>query len=356
MTTCEKRPLRMGLLGCGPIAQFAHLPALAKARRVELTAICDAADDLLQAIGQRTGVADLYTDYGTMLAHAPIDAVLIAAADAFHVPLAAQALEAGKHVLVEKPLGVSAAECRRLVELVSRTGLKLQVGSMKRHDPGIAAARRFIERELGGVLSAGGWYCDTLFRPALQESLLPPILASQKKVTPRLNPKADVRHYSLVTHGAHLFDTMQCLCGPVAAVTVRHAERFGQHCWNGLFEFEGGGIGHFELVVKVNADWSEGYRVYGEHGCVEIETFLPFYDRPSRVRLFSSQNRCSETPLGEHSNAYKNQLEAFAAAVLDDLPTSPNAAEGLAAVQTLEAVELAVAEGRRVEISRLDSR
>jgi predicted dehydrogenase len=87
-----------------------------------LTAICDAADDLLETIGQQHGVERLYASYAEMLADAPIDAVLIAAADAFHVPLAMQALEAGKHVLVEKPLGTTSAECLPLVEMVAQTG------------------------------------------------------------------------------------------------------------------------------------------------------------------------------------------------------------------------------------------
>jgi predicted dehydrogenase len=355
MAERENTLLRIGLLGCGPIAQFAHLPALAKARGVQLTAICDAAEDLLEAVGRRVGVEKLFTNYKNMLAEAPIDAVLIAVPDAFHVPLATQALQAGRHVLVEKPLGTTSDECRPLVELVERTGLKLQVGSMKRHDPGIAVARQFVQEELGEVFSIAGWYCDTLFRPALQESLLPRAIQSSKKIVPSVDPKADKQHYSLVTHGAHLFDTIQYLGGRVSAVTVRLAEKSGQHSWHGVLEFAAGGLGHFELTVKVNANWSEGYRVYGEHGSVEVETFLPFYYRPSRVRLFSARGECWQTPLGAHSNAYKNQLEAFAAAVVEDLPTNPAAADGLAAVRLLEAVERAVHEDKRVKIENNNS-
>lgn len=351
MAENQTSTLRIGLLGCGPIAQFAHLPALAKARRVRLAALCDAAEDLLKIIGQRTGTEDLYTNYEHMLAEAPIDAVLIAAADAFHVPLAMQALQAGKHVLVEKPLGTSSADCLPLVQLVEQTGLKLQVGSMKRHDPGIAAAKRFVEQEVGGVLSVSGWYCDTLFRPALQETLLPPLVQGKRKIAPCVDPKADNCHYSLVTHGAHLFDNLRYLAGPIVAVTARIAENFGQYTWHGLLEFAAGGLGHFELTVKVNADWSEGYRVYGEQGGVEVETFLPFYHRPSRVRLFSARGQSWQTPIGAHSNAYKNQLEAFASAVLDNQPTNPGVTDGLAAVRLLEAVEQSVAEERRVQLA-----
>ena len=72
MTGDENTMLRIGLHGCGPIAQFAHLPALAKARRIQLTAICDAAEDLLQIIGRQTGVELLYTSYDEMLVKAQL--------------------------------------------------------------------------------------------------------------------------------------------------------------------------------------------------------------------------------------------------------------------------------------------
>jgi predicted dehydrogenase len=348
--TVPETVLKLGLLGCGPISQFAHLPALAKARRVALSAICDGAEDLLQTIGQRYEVRQLYQDYATFLREAAIDAVLIAVPDAFHVPLALQALAAGKHVLVEKPLGVNSEECRELLRTVRRTGLKLQVGAMKRHDPGIDFARRFAGERLGQILSANGWYCDTLFRPAFQETLLPPTVGSQHAIRPSADPKADRERYSLVTHGAHLFDNLRCLAGPVTGVTARHAAKFDQHSWHGLLDLEHGGLGHFELTVKVNADWSEGYRIYGEHGSVEVRTFLPFYYRPSEVRAFDARTQQWHTPLGAHSNPYKNQLEAFARSVLDNEPTNPDAVEGLAVVQLLEAVESSVAGGRRVDI------
>ncbi len=346
----SEKQLRIGLLGCGSIAQFAHLPALAKAHGVRLAALCDAADDLLDTMGDRYGVATRYTDFGRMLAEAEIDAVVIAIADPFHVPLSIQALRAGKHVLVEKPLGEHSAECRKLIAVVEQSGLKLQVGSMKRHDPGLAFAKEFIGERMGGVLSLSGWYCDTLFRPAMQETLLPPTTGSAKSKKPLVDPRADKRHYSLVTHGAHLFDNIRFLGGEVKAVTAVLAGKFGQHTWHGLIEFAHGGAGHFELTVKVNADWSEGYVVYGEHGSIHAKTFLPFYYRSSDVRAFDARTQQWHTPLGAHSNPYKNQIEAFARAVLNDEPVNPDAYEGLAAVQMIEAVERSVAEGRRVEL------
>jgi len=341
--------LRLGLLGCGPISQFAHLPALEKARGVELVAICDASDGLLRKMGARYGIEDLYTSYPEFL-ESDIEAVLIAVSDPFHVPLAIQALEAGKHVLVEKPLGVNSGECLRLAEVVATRSRKLQVGSMKRHDPGIEFAKKFIEEKIGEIVSVKGWYQDTSFRPALQETLLPPIQTGEGIVRPSEDPKQDKKKYFMATHASHLFDNIQFLGGRVDAVHARFVQKNDQYCWQGLLEFDHGGIGQFDLTVKIHSDWSEGYEIQGEAGAVLVKTFLPFYYRPSEVRAFEKATEQWHTPLGSHSNPYKRQLEFFARAIREDLPTNPDVFEGLRAIQIIEAVEASVAKREWVEV------
>jgi predicted dehydrogenase len=97
----------VGVLGAGAIAQFAHLEACRKARNVELHAICDRAEDLLQRVATAHPPRTTYTDYDAMLADPDLDAVIVAVADQFHVAAARQAVAAGKHVLVENPNGLA---------------------------------------------------------------------------------------------------------------------------------------------------------------------------------------------------------------------------------------------------------
>jgi predicted dehydrogenase len=346
--------VRIGLLGCGTISQFAHLPALMRAQGVELAALCDAAPDLLHAMGARAGVTKLYTDYADFLATSGVDAVLIAVPDEFHLPLVQQALEAGKHVLVEKPLAANRRECAMVWEAVRRSGRKLQVGCMKRHDPGVAFAHQFIRDRVGEVFSASGWYRDSMFRYDMQEAILPDVVTSRHAIRPAVDPKSgDKRHYSLVTHGAHLFDTLRFLGGGIAGVTASRVEKCGQHSWHGILHFGHGALGHFELSVKTSGEYSEGYVVHGEHGSVEIRTFLPFYHRASEVRAFDGRTQQWQTPLGSSSNAYKNQVEAFAHSIMEDCPTNPDAADGWAAVSVLEAVEESAQHGRRVDVEAM---
>src|SRR5207302_3637127 len=102
----DARLLRVGVLGCGPIAQFAHFDACRKARNAELYAICDVAEDLLGKMAATHSPRVAYRKYDEMLADPQVEAVIVAVADQFHVPLCLKAIAAGKHVLVEKPLGV----------------------------------------------------------------------------------------------------------------------------------------------------------------------------------------------------------------------------------------------------------
>ena len=154
----DARRLRVGVLGAGPIAQFAHLEACTKARNAELYAICDAAPDLLARMAAFYAPERTFTDYDAMLADPAVEAVIVATSDAWHVPAAVAALEAGKAVLCEKPLGTVVEDVEALRATVRRTGRVLQVGHMKRFDPGLEAAKAFIDGEMGQRLALKACY------------------------------------------------------------------------------------------------------------------------------------------------------------------------------------------------------
>src|SRR5215218_6198769 len=96
------QPVRLALVGCGRIAQVAHLPALEKADGVQLVAVSDPSRAVAEAVARRYGVASV-TDLARLLADETVEAVVVAAPDRFHHAIATEVLRAGKHVLVEKP-------------------------------------------------------------------------------------------------------------------------------------------------------------------------------------------------------------------------------------------------------------
>jgi len=111
--------LRVGVVGLGPIAQNAHLPAIEKARDIHLQAIADTDDALRDQVRIRYRPETVHRHSNDLFTDPNVDLVILAVRDRFHVPLAGDALRAGKHVLVEEPLGVNTQECEELRSLVS---------------------------------------------------------------------------------------------------------------------------------------------------------------------------------------------------------------------------------------------
>ena len=231
--------------------------------------------------------------------------------------MALKAIAAGKHVLVEKPLGVAVEECQTLADAVTQSGLVLQVGTMRRFDPNIAYARDFIAGEIGEVLAMRAWYCDSTYRYEMTAATQPIAEVSQAAVRPAGDPKADRPRYYLLGHGSHLVDTARFLCGDIVSVRARLAEKFGAYSWFTSAEFADGAVGHLDLTMSVRMDWHEGFHVYGEHGSVVARTFQPWHLRSSEVECFSDRDRSYHRPLGADGHFFRRQVEGFADSALN---------------------------------------
>lgn len=126
--------LRVGVIGCGLIAQVMHLPYLRElSDEFEIAALCDVAPDVLAACARDYNVAGRFTDWRALLAE-KLDAVLILTSGS-HAPIALAAAERGIHMLVEKPMCFSVAEGREMIAATERAGVVLMVGYNKRYDP-----------------------------------------------------------------------------------------------------------------------------------------------------------------------------------------------------------------------------
>lgn len=337
--TKEDRLLRVGVLGCGPISQAAHLEACRKARNAELYAVCDLAKDLVEKMTTRFEPRRTFTDYDAMLADPAVEAVVVAVADQFHVDAAARALDAGKHVLIEKPLGTTVTECERLATRARGSDRTVQVGTMKRFDPGILAARRFLDEEGGEILALKAWYCDSIYRYVETDNLQPVPVTGAVVRRPPGNPKANLPAYYLLGHGSHLFDTALFLGGRLEAVRASRTEKFGSLCWMVSAEFAGGFVGQLDLTIPVRMGWHEGFQVYAEGGGIVGRTHNPWYFRASEVECFSARDGTSRRVLGADAHFYKLQLEGFADVILHGHPQrGATADDGAHVLRALTAV------------------
>lgn len=163
--------LKVGVIGGGSISEFHIKPYLAN-DQVQLIALCDRNEVRLAKMGEEYGVTNLYTAYKDLLANPDVDAVSICTWNNTHAEIAIQALNAGKHVLLEKPLSMTVEEALAVEQAVQRSGKLLQVGYVRRHASNIHVLKKFIDAgDLGEIYYAkasclrrlgnpGGWFSD----------------------------------------------------------------------------------------------------------------------------------------------------------------------------------------------------
>ena len=149
--------LRIGIIGCGGIANGKHMPSLKAVDRADLVAFCDLIPERAEKAAKEYGIegAKVYTDYREMLKDETIDVIHVCTPNRSHADISIDALNAGKHVMCEKPMAKTAADARRMVGAAKKSGKKLTIGYQHRHKPASQYVKACIERgDLGEIYYA----------------------------------------------------------------------------------------------------------------------------------------------------------------------------------------------------------
>ena len=290
-------PLKVGMLGAGGITN-SHLPAyLEHPDRVQITAVCDLVEPLAQELARKAGVKAVYTDLDKMLREADIDAVDNCTFHPAHAPLTIAAAEAGKHVIVEKPMARSLQECRDMVAAADKAGVTLMIAQDLRYSPEAFAVKRFIDAgRLGDMF-------------AVRTHLLSP------RVPPRIGRARQDRYAdanqgggTLMSVQVHHIDLLRFYAGNVKRLTAV-CRSIGPRMVNdaedlvaAILEFENGALGHlFAGPGETPEDASDGrpvtastrsYMLYGSEGTIHSapET-LPEHHHFGRIMFAPTEDR-----------------------------------------------------------------
>ncbi len=129
--------IKVGIIGCGGIANGKHMPSLKKVKDCEMVAFCDIVEERAQKAAEKFGAegAKVFTDYKELLKLTDIDVVHVCTPNRSHSFITVDALEAGKHVLCEKPMAINSAEAKKMLDAAKRTGKKLSIGYQSRFRP-----------------------------------------------------------------------------------------------------------------------------------------------------------------------------------------------------------------------------
>lgn len=148
----NKEELRFALVGAGNLVRWEHLPALQKIPNTKLQAVYSARGAKGKGYGIRFKAEYTTSDYQDILNDKEIDVVLVASRHREHAAQTIAALNAGKHVFVEKPMAITADECREILQAVSETGKKVAVGFNRRFAPYYAEMKRQIVGRTGAAV------------------------------------------------------------------------------------------------------------------------------------------------------------------------------------------------------------
>ena len=132
------RIVKVGIIGCGGIANGKHMPSLSKLPNVELVAFCDIVIERAEAAKAKYGTPDakVYENYKDLLADETIEVVHVCTPNRSHSFITVDALDAGKHVMCEKPMAINSVEAKKMLDAQKRSGKKLTIGYQSRQSMG----------------------------------------------------------------------------------------------------------------------------------------------------------------------------------------------------------------------------
>jgi predicted dehydrogenase len=318
--------VRWGVLGVAKIATRQVIPAMQRGQRSEVVAIASRDESKARAAAAEFGVAAAYGSYEALLADPGVEAIYNPLPNHLHLPWSIKALEAGKHVLCEKPIGLGVGEVEELRRARDRTGLLVQEAFMVRTHPQWLAAIDLVRSGRIGELRSISGYFSYFNRDA----------ANIRNV-------AEYGGGGIMDIGCYLTNTARLIFGaePIRVVsTIDHDPDLGvDRLASLILEFE---RGHAIGTCSTQAVAYQRVQIVGSTGRIEIE--IPFNappDRPCRILVDDGRDvfgTGTETITLPTCDQYTIQGDLFSRAIREGGPVAYPLEDTIANMKVIEAV------------------
>jgi len=334
--------IRVGLIGCGRVAPR-HAQSLTQLDETRLVAVADVKPSRAEKFAREYG-ADLYTDHRVLLDRPDIDAVSICVPSGLHAQVTLDALAAGKHVLVEKPIALNLDDADRMIRSARERGLRLGVVLQNRYNSPMQQVRRLIDDRGLGRLYLGN-ACVRWYRP-------------QSYYDDDWHGTVAMDGGALMNQSIHHIDALQWFMGPVRAVqayTATLAHRMeAEDAGVAVLRFESGALGSVEgstLTWPQNLEGS--VTLFGERGSVQVGgTAL------NRITLWKVAGQLEQEaeiltsqrvdPPSVYGYSHREVIRDFAQALLDGRPPGTPGEEARRSLALVLAIYQAARTGREV--------
>jgi predicted dehydrogenase len=347
--------IKIGIIGTGSIS-VEHIEAYLKNSRVELYAFCDLNEERLNTMAEKYKIKHTFTDLNEMLKLAELDAVSVCTWNSAHAPCVIAALNAGKHVLCEKPMSVSEEASSAMKEAAEKNGKLLMIGFVRRYGNDCKILREFIDSDYFGELyyakatylrrkgNPGGWFGDT----------------SRSGGGP------------LIDLGVHVIDLVRFLMGNPKPVSVYGAtfkklgdrknikgKKFyrassaaeGDICdvedlATAMIRFENGAVLSIEASFSLNIKKDEGkIELFGTKGGAKLSPELELYSEINDYMADVSLD--AETSLS-FDGLFAEEINHFISCIMDRTPCISPAQDGIEIMAILDAIYKSAETGHEV--------
>lgn len=323
--------IRFGIIGSGGIARKRTIPGLLLAKNAVCEAIMDLNETSLNEVGEEFGISKRYSSLDAILADKEIDAVYIATPLFCHKEQVFAAADAGKHILLEKPMGLTSKEGEEMAEYCNARGVKLGVGFMMRfHDAHRRIKAMIDSGEIGTIVSAYAKFnCEY------------PVSVNIWRQT-----KAYGAGGTMMDMGIHCIDLLGYLtslkikeaCGITGNQIFRYPDT--EDAATGVYKMDNGAI--FTVEANFNLPDDLGgckFEIYGTHGTIVAEGTLGQVEAGEvRYKTRAEIEKGWQTLTYESGNMYTKETELFASCILNGTDVPVTAMDAIANQKAVEAV------------------
>lgn len=329
------RVFNVGVIGCGDIAVSWHIPTLMKSPRANIVGVSNRTASKMEAVQARYHFKTGTTDYRDLLRDPEIDAVVVTTSPWVTPDITIEALEAGKHVLCEKPMALELADAQRVAEAEKRTGYKVMVGFTYRNDPLLQQARSWIaEGRLGGPLVYRLGIYDEIWDPTGNPEHYQRIDETMKHGCPSVHD------------GAHNADFLSLLTGasPVKKVTAfgfKSRPEFASSNYDiSVIDFENGDRAKLEIAWFYPVFPYGEFEVVGPGGLIEYDRFKRYVRLRTRTKTEEVRDE-----LNWWEGCFDLMFERFFDSIENDTTPMPGVAEGIYSLALTKRIEAAMEKG-----------
>lgn len=340
-----KRPLNVGMIGAGFIGQLAHLMNLVEIPECRVLAVAEYRPELRRRVAARYEIPRAYATHQELIADPDIDAVVVVTPRPYTGPVTLDCLNAGKHVLTEKPMAGTYEQGKRLLDAAKANNVRYCVGYMKRHDEGVQLAKKMLDEliasnELGPVLFArahcymGDSYCKADGHVVTDEK--PDYEDRGWPIAPPEFPEQMAKDYAawLNTY-SHNTNLLRFLFGRTPAVDYVNFDNPA----SGLAVLNFGDFrASLETGRSTNRGWDEHTEIHFANGRLTLRTPPALLKNvPAQVELYRAGSvQAIHAPQCEWTWAFRRQARAFVLDILENRESINSGADALEEVRFIE--------------------